>query len=134
MSNPFKTKEFKVLEDLWYKKLKQSGFDDIEPGPRYLKYSIESILTRKYNLDRKLEYKKREEYFRIAGQFLYEYEFKDEISKIVWELHSEGSSIRKISKRLSDLGKKRATTQVKETIHEIRTIMFEKYNKDVSDE
>lgn len=124
MSRTFRTKEFKVLEDLWYKKLKATGFEDIEPGKKYLKFSAEGYMSRSSNKGREAYFASKEEYFRLAGHFLYDHQFENETDRFIWERHAEGESLREIVVSLKSKGVKKALTQVKETIHRLRAIML----------
>lgn len=124
--NP-KNKTFKVLQDLWYLKLKQSGFDDIEQDDSHLKWSPRQLMTRKKNRDRAVFYESKEEYYRMAGHFLYDNVFKNTTQKIVWEQHAQGKTMREISLLLKNEGIVMHTTQVKETIHVLRAQMLSRY-------
>lgn len=100
MSSQFKSEQFKKLQAKWHKKLEKKGFDDAEQADGHLKWWASSRgvdtdengnqLPGNYNL----------EYYRLAGQFLHEYRFKNKIEAYIWELHSDAFSIRKIVKVL----------------------------------
>lgn len=98
MSNPFETKKFKALEKKWYSKLKNDGFSDIERNDkRNLKTDpLENI----FHFYDEAAFERKEEYYRLAGQFLHEHKFKSAADRLVWDLHSQGMSIRNIIKRL----------------------------------
>ncbi len=122
-----KDKDFKALEDLWYAKLKKSGFEDIEtPGDR-LKWSTAQAVARAKNQGKPDLYESKEEYYRMAGHFLHDHVFEGKAEKYVWEYHAVGKSMRDISKLLKKSRIYMATTQVKETIHRLRDIMFKRY-------
>ena len=92
------TGEFKALQDKWYEKLKRNGFKDIEQGEEYgrmlLPFNSERFATNKeYNRD-------KEQYYRLAGQFLHSYKFKNHTEMRIWELHSQGVSVRNIAKKM----------------------------------
>lgn len=87
----------KKLQTSWYKKLENEGFEDIEQDEDNLKlWSIEFFRTR-YN---KSLYEAKEEYYRLAGSFLYEYSFKDATDKFIWKLHAQAISTRDIEEKL----------------------------------
>ena len=96
MSSQFKTKEFKTLKNSWYSKLKKSGFNDIEQDENLLKVWDNKHFLVRYGDS----FKAKEEYFRIAGQFLYEYEFENKLEKHIWTKHIEGLSVHDIAKFL----------------------------------
>lgn len=118
MSSLFKTKEFKDLEKEWYDKLAKDGFKDLERQDRVgkkeerLKNGSVEIIQDRYTLE---QFKIKEEYYRVAGQFLHNNKFKCSLDRLVWSLHSEGMSIRNIIKKL----KKKGRTAYKDLIHGI---------------
>lgn len=99
-SDTFRTKKFLELKEKWYKKLEKSGFDDIETDEDNLKEWDTSIFSR-YNQH---TIGAKEEYFRLAGQFLNTYQFKNKRDRLIWELHAEGLSFNDIAKRLKSAG------------------------------
>lgn len=98
------SKEYKKLEAIWDKKLKKSGFEDIEQKDGNLKqWSTrrfwQNIQNTHYE-DRKVSYDSEEEYYRMAGHFLHEYEFSSKREKLMWSLHAEGLTMIAIAKIL----------------------------------
>jgi len=90
--------DFKSLQKLWYKKLKDSGFEDIEDfeGCRILKRSFSAYTWQHTQQD----FDEIQDYFRLAGQFYYEHRFENKLEKEIWRLHSEGVSYREIAEIL----------------------------------
>jgi hypothetical protein len=99
----------------WDKKLKDSGFKDIEnratedlkswAGTTFLEINkdgemkIEPHANHGYT---SLVWKEsQEQYYRIAGQLLHEVQFKSERYRIIWQLHSEGFTYQEISNELN---------------------------------
>lgn len=121
------SKEFKDLESLWYQKLKDDGFEDIEVNESTLKGSSFSNVKRLTGGDKSEFYRSKEEYFRLAGFFLHDTKFIDRRDKLVWEFHTNGDSLQEISNRLKRYSLKIAKTQVKETVHRLRDQMYKKY-------
>ncbi len=102
--NP-KSKDFQALQKTWYKKLKQEGFEDIEQADGHLKLWSAYYFRSKYKTDGDVLFQQaKEEYYRLARQFLHEKSFEDIRTKRIWELHSEGMSIRNIVKVLKQEG------------------------------
>jgi hypothetical protein len=102
-------KEFVELQEQWYKKLKDSGFDDIEKNETYLIVNSSSKFNSKRNQVGSMQnvidgINSRTEYYRIAGHFLYDYKFANDLDKFIWELHSEGISVRNITLKLKEKG------------------------------
>lgn len=83
----------KDLQKLWYKKLKDSGFEDIEDENNELKV-WSSAFRRKKSL---VSWEAKESYYHMANKFLNEYQFENSLDKIVWEYHSNAISMRDIS-------------------------------------
>lgn len=96
--SPFDTKAFQALKKTWYAKLKSKGFEDAEQDEVNLKEWHSSIFMRDYD---ELYYKSKEDYYRLAGQFLHDFPFKNKKERRIWELHSQGISLRNIAKILS---------------------------------
>lgn len=95
--------DLKALQKLWYRKLKEDGFTDIEDtnSPReYLKTWHSSYFVHRHTPD---SFQAQSDYYRRASQFLYEFPFKNRRERRIWALHSEGTSMREIADRLNIL-------------------------------
>ena len=102
MSRRYNSKDFKDLQAKWDAKLKKEGFKDIEQREDGLLKSWSSRpFTSKRNgsyYEDKIEYyKAKEEYFRKATHFLNDHKFKNKKESIIWEMHSNGASLDKIT-------------------------------------
>ena len=98
--------EFKALQTEWTKKLKDSGFVDIEDVERPDK-PLKAWDDRRFKqipTERRIA---TERYYDTARELLNTYEFKNLIHKKIWELHCEGLSRRKIAKLLGVFGQAR---------------------------
>lgn len=95
--------EFKKLQAKWYEKLKKKGFQDIEQQDGNLKVWSSHLFKSSYN---EITTPAKEDYYRIAGQFLHEYKFENAAEKLIWRLHSDGHSIRHIVQTLKKKGLK----------------------------
>jgi hypothetical protein len=111
-----KSKEFEKLQAEWDAKLKKSGFDDKERRDGCLKFYDSDYFTSNITGADPVYYKSKEEYYRMAGKFLYDNKFKSQQDKIIWEQHAEGKSIREIVKILRKKGFKSYKRKVHETI------------------
>lgn len=80
----------------WYKKLKQSGFKDIEDSKEDL------IVHHSFDFmsHDPLRFDSNRRYYELAGQLLNEHPFQDAVQKSIWRLHSEGNQNRAIAKKL----------------------------------
>jgi hypothetical protein len=101
-----KPKSLEKLTAKWYKKLADEGFDDIEQDEDNLKqwHSI-YFIARHTNFVGKssakevagnhgklsaVQFESQQEYYQLAGAFLYEHKFKNDREKLIWELHASG--------------------------------------------
>lgn len=98
---------FKKLQKKWYDKLKKEGFKDIEQSDGNLKeWASSRLLTPGHMPSRTLWNDSVEQYFRLAGFFLNDYEFKSELEKYIWSLHCDGRSIKDIVKVITSKKKR----------------------------
>jgi len=120
--------DFKELKAKWYKKLKKSGFEDIEYESGELKFS--STISNKRRQERAAIWQDRADYYTLAGWFLNDYKFTVELEKIIWEYHSNGMSAREITETLRKAKiKKTNRTTVWATIKSLQQLMKQKYIK-----
>lgn len=119
------TDKFKELQSKWYAKLKRSGFDDIEKSEDALHTYDKRYFNKTYDLPRFLA---KQEYYRLAGQFLHEYKDFTPFERKVWELHAEGMSIFDI---VSVIRKKQKTSRdsVHSVIKKFRKEMVKVWNE-----
>jgi len=115
--NPFKTAKFKKLFKTWNKKLERAGHEEIEnfnlEEPAFLDKSHAS----RFKEVTASEYETRSLYYSIARGLLHTFAFESSIQKRIWELHSEGLSVRQIEKALHGKLKK---TRIDQHIHTVR--------------
>jgi hypothetical protein len=105
------SKEFVELQEQWYKKLKDSGFNDIEQDENYLLTSAYNMFNPNRNKVGSIQgvvdrMNSKAEYYRLAGHFLHEFKFPTELEKEIWDLHSQGISHRNIILKLKQKGVK----------------------------
>lgn len=79
------------LRNEWYLKLKEDGFIDIEKAQSE-EYGSD---LKRYNSTQNFK-EAQVEYYEKAKEFLLNYEFPNDGEKLVWELHSQGMTERKI--------------------------------------
>lgn len=96
-----KTQEFIKLQAKWYRRLEASGFDDIEStgdnGEPLEKLKPDAIRTSMNARMSLASFQAKEEYYRLAGQFLYSHRFKSKFERAVWEKHANGVTYKKIA-------------------------------------
>jgi len=113
-----RSKQFSTLQAEWYKKLKDSGFNDIERKNGDIIHSAEDNIVTHYDQN---SFEAKRDYNRLAGQFLHDYKFKSNLERLVWEHHVEGMSIRNIVKTL----KAKRINVYKRKIHELLNRLIE---------
>lgn len=116
-----KAKTYEELKTEWYAKLKKSGFEDIEDSNNENLKSWSTKFTRMGSPD--IVIKAKEDYYRLAGQFLYDHSFKDKKEELIWKMHSEGVSIRKITFQLKKLGFTTYKFQVQKVLKKLTELM-----------
>ena len=92
------TEEFKKLQDKWYAKLKKQGFEDKENARGELKVYDRYLYGTRTEENDDTWTSAKSEYYRLAEHFLNEFKFKDSTEKFIWSRHSEGDSVRTITK------------------------------------
>lgn len=115
-----KSKEFKALKAKWYKKLKDTGFEDIEQDETYLKVWSSYFFKVNYNATL---FEAKEDYYRMAGYFLNEHKFESEYDRLVWSMHADGLGIREIAKRLRRKKMKAYVTLVHSVVRRLSKVM-----------
>ena len=121
-------KDFKELQQEWYKKLKEEGFEDLE---------LDNTLTPVKHGLTKQEYKiadlsAKMEFARFGGQFLHDYTFRNEFEKTVWELHLEGNNQRETANIL-DVGIGKINTIVTHLKRQLRAYV-QKRSKEIQED
>lgn len=103
MSEGFKfyqSARFREINREWQKKLKESGFSDIEytfpnGDTSGLTKPAIGVCGPQPSLQK---YNARIEYYTMASKFLHDFKFSTRLDFKIWELHSDGFSYRKIVK------------------------------------
>jgi len=104
------TKSLAKLKKLWYQKLRESGFKDIERKDG----TVGRGAPRVDNLN-DVQKQAIQDYYSMCRNFLEEHTFDNEVERFIWSLHSEGTSVRDISNQLQKINitkKKDATWYV----------------------
>ena len=120
-------KEYEKLKTIWYKRLKKSGFTDIERNEKDFNGGGSSRFARSRYI---AELPARTEYYNLANRFLLEHEFTSELERIIWEYHANGIGSRNMAKllrqtKVSRLGYNGISNKVKA----LKAIMLAKYVK-----
>lgn len=126
--------EFKKLKKEWDQKLKESGFEDIEFDENHLRKHDDYMFRNRLAKYGPTFFEAKQQYYRLAGQFLENHKFEDSDEKLIWQLHSDGVSGRDIVKELKKRGISPSYREhVDKVIHKFRELMLEetKVNQDV---
>lgn len=118
--------EFKKLQKEWYAKAKESGFDDIEQEDGNLKVWSHQFFKVRHN---QTLFEAKQEYYRLAGQFLHSHKFADDVEKKIWEYHAtDATSIRDIVKELANIGVKTNKNKVNAILRNLSEQMLKEIN------
>ena len=130
-----KKTEYEKQREIWYKKLKKSGFEDIEQDDFNLKTNS-SVFFKNHTFE---VWTAKATYYQMASNFLEEYKFNSRIEKVIWEYHSNGISFRDISKLLKKAKIKSISTnrqdiwlivkRLKATMYSMYTAPKEEYHE-----
>ncbi len=116
--------EFKKLEAEWNKKLKDSGFEDIESSReeyRNIRTFHSNYFHSKYTAE---QIEETLNYYSTCMHFYWRYtKFRSKTEKEIWFLHSQGHSRRKIADELTSNGFKITHDVVQYHIGRLKKIM-----------
>ena len=79
-------------------KLKEDGFKDIENVDSPLEFLKTWDST--YFIDKTDTFAETDEYYRTARALLVTHEFESDLEMVIWELHTEGLSVRDIEAKI----------------------------------
>lgn len=97
----FRSRQFKALEEIWYGKLKEDGFEDIEDHTKRERplCSWHSFKFPALNAEQR---EARIVYFEAAKMLLLTHTFEKPIERFIWSLHCEGLSKREIETAVAE--------------------------------
>lgn len=114
-STPQEPEDYEKLRAVWYQKLEDDGFDDIEQSDGNLK--IWSVRATWRGGARTLDtIQSTETYYYLAEHFLEEYKFQNKFDQDVWRSHAAGEAIRSI---VAAVNKHKRTDKNKTTRDEV---------------
>ena len=121
------SKEYKTLVAKWEKKLEESGLENIEQPDGNLKLWASQFFKVRYDAT---VFEAKEQYYRLAGQFLNDYRFEDKLDKQIWKMHAEGMSIRTIVKLRRKGNKAINRNSIHRRLQELTKTMLEQTRQD----
>lgn len=101
--NQWESKAFKKLQSEWYKKLKDTGFQDAEEivgGEQKLKQNAPNV----YRQADPVYIESKARYFELLTQHVASYRFSEPIDRTIMGLKSQGFKISEICSRLKQMG------------------------------
>jgi len=114
----------KELQKIWYGKLKDCGFDDIEHNGRLVNSSL-NIFRNRFN---ETKYQTTLDYYQAATRLLHLHDWSLEkkpiIMREIWALHSEGHPTMKIVEILKTQGIPVYKCLAFETINRIKKLII----------
>lgn len=120
-----KKTELNQLKDLWYQKLKETGFKDIENENGVIE---DDGIPRSVNFQDEMQRQIVQDYYSMATCFLNAYKFESELEKVMWEYHTNGLPIRDIVKLINNTKVKTVSrTVVGEIIYKLTKVMKAMY-------
>lgn len=123
-----RSKDYRKLQAEWDRKLKKSGFEDIEQRNGEFKNRVTSNGSPS-RLD-PATFEAWQTYYRLAGQFLHEHQFDSPIERQIWELHADGLSAHKIAVILKKQRiRKKSHDTISIIIRRLADEMVKKYNE-----
>lgn len=124
MKSKKKPTDLKSQTTIWYKKLKDSGFVDIEHKSGMVKAGVPNsahyhdATLRELTLD----------YYRMAQHFLNNNKFETEQDRVIWTYRTEGLSIREIVKVLNKATRKKTNRiRIWKTVQKLEQEMKDYY-------
>lgn len=116
-----KKQTLREIEKLWYAKLAEDGFQDIEvisKNKRLLKEWDSNFFRNNFD---ETQYLATKAYYEEAWILLDEYEFENETHKEIWALHCEGITEREIAKKV--------TVYKKSMVHYVITLIAKRVKR-----
>jgi len=108
------------LKKIWYAKLKESGFQDIE----YYEESSYGMNRFDKHPENPEVMQARADYYQMSTHFLSDHSFESDFEKDIWEIHADGISIRNITKVLFEKqGIKTSKTKVGKIVKRLEDTM-----------
>lgn len=100
----YQSKQYRELQAVWYKKLKEQGFEDIEDTSKSDR-PLEAWHSLRFQKVVGVQVDMTQAYYYRAKELLNTYQFKNKTHQRVWELHCEGLSKREIAEEIKNLEK-----------------------------
>lgn len=95
--DPFNNPKFKKLSAQWEKRLKKSGFEDIENGDRLKRHDVDWF----HNHIDNLKFQTTRDFYLQATKFLAKHDFQTKEHEHIWMLFSEGKTPKQIANHVT---------------------------------
>lgn len=128
MAKSKKPLSYQEERDIWYQKLSDSDFEDIEEDEYNLKFYTAAWFKAQFKKHGH-SWQTKASYYQMASSFLEEYKFANSIEQTIWMYHSEGISYRDIAKLLNKLKESTAWNKVNvnHVVKKLKIKMFDLY-------
>ena len=103
--------EFKQIQQDWYNRLSNDGFQDIEDVTHPLR-PLQTWHNLKFRDVSQDVIESRLKYYSKAKDLLNTYPFQNEVHQKIWELHSDGITARKIEKLINGTYKRASISSI----------------------
>lgn len=114
-------KDCSKIKRLWEIKLEKSGLGNIEQQDGNLKIWSSYFFKTRYD---ETKFKAKEDYYRMASQFLNDYHFQNDVDRFIWSQHADGISAKDIVKMLKIKGVSSYKNGVHRVIKRLTRLMF----------
>lgn len=123
MEQFWRKKNFKDIYKEWNKKLKDSGFEDVEEDSKDTKEErlLKQKSTNAYRQASELERESRLDYFCFVGYLAHNTVFPTDLEKLVMIRHSEGAMIKNIVDEIASRGISRDRKTIRHIIRRWQT-------------
>jgi hypothetical protein len=96
---PCNKKGFKELQRIWYEKIKEKGFEDIE-DTKNPERPLKCWHSFKFKLKPIVQTNAQKDFFEMASGLLHSFHFKTKHYRKIWRLFCEGQKEREIARKL----------------------------------
>ncbi len=125
MKQPKNKLSYEQQKQIWYKKLKDEGFVDIEHGDGSINSGVPRTIRTGQNQADTIDAVRS--YYAMAAHFLNEYKFENKLDQTIWMYFAEGLTYREIAHTINKT--KRKADRISKDLVWRRITKFEKIMK-----
>jgi len=111
----WQTQHFKATQRDWYQRLAAEGFEDAEEliGAEMV---LRQSSTHPYRHSDELRIQSKADYFRCLAQQASEFQFSNDVDRVIMTLLAEGAKIKRIREELTSIGESRCRMTIRARI------------------